>query len=255
MPQIPNIYLLQATKRNLEHAKSFQKDMGVYFFEHAMYDVKDAMSSILALCDIADMKELSEVRKYIQRVNDIISDVNLYHDRANYNVKHILLNVIKILEGSYKNRLNITHRMVSVKAKAHGDQSYLEQALLYVIIEALETEPDREIKLEIDLSQKNHDAQITLFFENHCFSEIVRKEILAIANQGGLSTQIFVDGNTSTISIRLALTFSKEDADRQRQKDRSFSMTLNEPEIKEKQDAPEKIQQRRRAGMRQYRTF
>jgi hypothetical protein len=226
MKEIPNVYLIQATKENIEKAKSFQSDMGAYFFEHAMYDVKDAMSSILALCDIADMKELPEVRKYIQRVNDIISDVNLYHDRSAYNVRHILLNVIKILEGSYKHRLNITHRMVSINAKAHGYQGHLEQSLLYMVIEVLESAGlENEVKLEIDLSQKNHDAIITLRFDDYCFPEIVRKEILQMANQGGLTTQIFVDNEGTTISIRVGLTFDrKEKTDRAME--RSFSVTL-----------------------------
>ncbi len=228
MANIPDIILLQATRRNLERAKTFQDEMVGYFFEHTMYDVKDAMSSILAVCDIEGMKRLPEVKKYIQRVNNLIEDVSLYNDRTAYNVYHILLNVMKILERAHKDQLSITYRIASVKAQARGGQAHLEQALLYMIIEAIQSmEPGRELNLEIDLSQKERDALITLKIPDHSYAEVVRKEILTVANQGQLKTQIFVKNSGSEVSIRLPLYFGAK-ADLDALSDRSLSLRLDD---------------------------
>ena len=51
---------MRATKKHLELAKAFQNDMGAHFFEHTMFDVKDTLTSILALCDM-------EISKFIRR--------------------------------------------------------------------------------------------------------------------------------------------------------------------------------------------
>ena len=98
MSHIPEVYLIQATKRNLEQAKALQDDMGAHFFEHTMYDVKDALTSILAICDMEDMKQMPQVKRCIQRVTDLLGDVRLYHDSTLFNINHVLINVINILK-------------------------------------------------------------------------------------------------------------------------------------------------------------
>ena len=86
MANIPEVYLLQATKKNMELAKAFQEDMGAHFFEHTMYDVKDALTSILALCDMEDMKQVPQVKMYILRVTDLLHDVKFYRSSSLFNV-------------------------------------------------------------------------------------------------------------------------------------------------------------------------
>ena len=131
MSNIPEVYLLQETKKNLELAKAFQDDMGAHFFEHTMYDVKDALTSILALCDMEDMKQVPQVKKYIQRVTDLLHDVRLYQSSSLFNVNHVVINVVNVMKHKYKSKISISDDLTFIKASVKSDKSHLEQVLLY----------------------------------------------------------------------------------------------------------------------------
>ena len=228
MDQAPNIYLLQATRKHFELAQAFQDDMGAYFFEHTMYDVKDALSSILAICDIAEMEELPEIKGYIQRVTDLIGDVSLYHDNNVFNVKHVLLNVIKMLEKSYKGRIDLSQQISSIKAQAKGDQHHLEKVLLYAMLEAIESSPiDKEIDLNVSLSQRERDALMNIRIENFSYSSVARKEVLNFSNQKGLKTHILSEDDATVVSIHVPLSFATRASSRKNE-DKSLSLSLDE---------------------------
>ncbi len=219
MANIPNVYLLQGTRRNLELAKAFQEGMGANFFKHTMYDVKDALSSILALCDLAEMEELPSVKENIQKVTQLISDVSLYHDNLTFNVEHVLVNVIKILEDGYKKGFSISFEVSLKEALARGSQTHLEKSLLYMIIEAIDSfkrdcsDNSKELGLMIELSQKNRDAIISINMQGFRFDELIRKEILAFSNQNDLNVQIFEVGNDTEVIMKLPLSFSSDHSD------------------------------------------
>lgn len=216
---IPNVYLLQGTRRNLELAKAFQEGMGANFFKHTMYDVKDALSSILALCDLAEMKELPSVKENIQKVTQLISDVSLYHDHMAFNVEHVVVNVIKILQGSYKESLNISLEVSLKEALARGSQGHLEKSLLYLIIEAIESikrasgNTKKDVQLMIELSQKNRDAIVTIRVQGFHFEEVIRKEILSFGNQNELKVQVFEINKDTEVTMKVPLSFPAPDAD------------------------------------------
>lgn len=179
MSNVPEVYLLQAAKRNLELAKAFQEEMGGHFFEHVMYDVKDALTSILALCDMEDMKQMPQVKKYIQRVTELLQDVRKYHVCSQYNVNHVLINVINLVKDKYKSKLQINEHLSFIKANAKSDRIMLEQIMLYSLIEAAEASPG-PVKLEVELVQKERDAVITWDLKGFRYSPVILKEIHAL---------------------------------------------------------------------------
>jgi len=206
MTNIPEVYLLQATRKNMESAKAFQDDMGAHFFEHTMYDVKDALTSILALCDMEDMKQVPQVKKYIQRVTDLLQDVGFYRSSSLFNVNHVVINVINVMKGNYKAKIHIDHDLSSIKAFAKSDKSHLERILLYSLIEAVEAVPE-ELNLAIELAQKEHDAVITIRLNDFTYSSVALREIQSFHDSLAFRMQISNQEQATEIVIRLPLSF------------------------------------------------
>ena len=212
MSNIPEVYLLQATKKNLGLAKAFQDDMGAHFFEHTMYDIKDALTSILALCDMEDMKQVPQVKKYIQRVTDLLHDVKSYRSTSLFNVNHVVINVINVMKGNYTSRLSVNHDLTFIKAYVKSDKSHLEQVLLYSLIEAVESSSG-SVSTKIQLAQKESDAVITIKLLNFHYSPVVLKEILAFHQPSIFKMQVAAQGSDTEIVIRLPLSFDTTEQD------------------------------------------
>ena len=126
---------LQIIKKNRELAKKLQSDMDANFLEHAMYDINDALTSILALCDMEQMKSIPKVKNYIQRVNELLNDVQIYQDDKIFNINHLLRNVIDIVKDSFKSKVKILSSFTQVKALVKSNQKCLERILLYILVE------------------------------------------------------------------------------------------------------------------------
>lgn len=233
MSNIPDIYLLQDTKKHQEQAKAFQDDMGAHFFEHTMYDVKDTLTSILALCDMEDMKQIPQVKKYIQRVTDLLHDVRLYHDHYHFNVNHVMINVINVLKKGYKNRIHINHDLDFIKANTQSDRNHLEQVLLYSLIEAIES-CDAELAVDVSLQQKEQDAMIIIHLRAFKYNSIALKEITEFHNPDTFRMKIgSVEGGTE-ISIRLPLSFEKAE---EKVKNIPADITIGKPKLTKKESA------------------
>lgn len=212
MTNIPEVYLLQATKKNMEQAKAFQEDMGAHFFEHTMYDVKDALTSILALCDMEDMKQVPQVKKYIQRVTDLLQDVGFYRSSSLFNVNHVVINVINVLKSNYKAKVHIAHDLSFIKAFVKSDKSHLEQILLYSLIEAVEASPEA-LNLKIELAQKEHDAVITIRLKDFIYSSVALREIQSFHDSVAFRMQIITQGQGTEMVIRLPLSFDVRESE------------------------------------------
>ncbi len=206
MSNIPEVYLLQATKKNLELAKAFQDDMGAHFFDHTMYDIKDALTSILAMCDMEDMKQVPQVKQYIQRITDLLHDVKSYRSTSLFNVNHVVINVINVMKANYAAKISIDHNLSFIKAYVKSDKSHLEQVLLYSLIEAVES-GSAGIKTEIELVQKETDAVITIKLKTFHYQPVILKEIAAFHQNSLFRMQVEKQGADTEIIIRLPLSF------------------------------------------------
>lgn len=226
MSNIPEVYLLQACKKNLELAKAFQDDMGALFFEHTMYDVKDALTSILALCDMEDMKQMPQVKKYITRVTDLLQDVRVYQSSSLFNVNHVVINVINVMKHKYKSKISFVDDLTFINASVKSDKSHLEQVLLYALIEASESAQSR-LQLNIELAQRERDAVITMRLEGFKYSTVAIKEIRDFHNASAFRMQVIELNGGTEIVIRLPLSFEPREKEGEKRKS-SVSLTLGE---------------------------
>jgi hypothetical protein len=204
---IPDVYLLQASKKNLKLAKELQNEMSSHFFENTLFDVKDSLTSILALCDMEDMKQTGKVKMYIRKISDMLNDVRLYHNSECFNVTHVLQNIISTIQSKYKGLVKLDQSITPIKALAKADQQHLEQVLLFLLIEAIEANPEKTQTITVDLHQKSHDAQITVHVEDFKYSDVSQKELETIHDQSIFKLQLEHRQGDAEVMIRIPLKF------------------------------------------------
>lgn len=195
-------------KKNVKLAEKLQSEMDANFFEHAMYDINDALTSILALCDIEQMKGVPKVKGYIQRVNELLNDVQVYQDEKIFNVNHLLRNVIDIINDSFNSEVKILTSFVVVKALVKSNQKQIESILLYLLVELIMIPNNSEKNnIHVELSQKDNEVQIMIRREDFSFSHEQLKEASELRENFTGKMEILKKGNGVSISISLPLSF------------------------------------------------
>jgi len=175
-----------------------------------MYDVNDALTSILALCDMEEMKSIPKVKTYIQRVNELLKDLRVYQNVNMFNMNHVLENVIDVIKYHFKNKTKIDYSFSKVNALAEGYQVKLEHMLLYILIEMMSggTETD-DSKIFISLHQKEKDAQILIKKVGYSFSQLAITEIDKLKENFAGNMQMENQGGEFSVNIRIPLSFKK----------------------------------------------
>ncbi len=200
---------LQSAKKNLDLAKELHNQMNANFLEHSMYDINDALTSILALCDMEQMKSIPKIKKYIERVNGLLLNVQIYQDINVFNVNHVLNNVVDIVDSNFKNKVKIEFNSVPVKALTESNQTQFQHILLYLLIELINSEPSGEALISMSLHQKEADAQIIIKKDNHNFSQGALKEVDNLRENFIGNMRMNLNNNNAEIVIRLPLNFKK----------------------------------------------
>ncbi|MBN2087710.1 hypothetical protein JW758_05155 [Candidatus Peregrinibacteria bacterium] len=198
---------LHITKKNRELAEKLQSEMDANFLEHTMYDINDVLTSILALCDMEQMKSIPKVKNYINRINELLNDVQIYQDEKNYNINHLLRNVIDMLMHNFKDKVKILTNFVPVKALAKSNQTRIERMLLYLFIELILT-PDKLDNniINVELFQKEKEAVVKIKRDDFHFSHEQIKEFTALAEDFIGSQIIEKKGNGVLITIKVPLS-------------------------------------------------
>jgi hypothetical protein len=183
--------------------------MDANFLEHTMYDINDALTSILALCDMEQIKSIPKIKKYIERVNNSLNDVRIYQNKGVFNVNHVLNNVIDIINDNFKNKVKIESSLVSINALAKSDQNKIETILLYLLVEiVMSPEENDDLKLFISLHQADKDAQIIIRKRNFDFSPATLKEIDRLRDGFGGKMDMNMVNSGIEIEIRIPLDFT-----------------------------------------------
>ncbi len=179
---------LEALKKNIDLVKSLQNDMGSKFFDYLTYDIKDALTSILAICDMEEMRQIEQVKIHIKQVNCLLDDIKLYGNNSIFNIKQVIVNIINILKNQYKTKAQIKYKITSIGGFVKGDKIYLENILLYILVESLEK---GEKNLNLELYQKEHKAIIKISLNDNLLSDLVMKEIKTFSEE--ISLKFFID--------------------------------------------------------------
>jgi len=198
---------MKAAKENQELARELQNKMNAHFLEHTMYDVNDALASILAVCDMEQVSSLPQVKKYINRVNDLLSDVKHYQDRRVFNINHVLKNVVNIMEDSFKHRMKLTLKAPSANLLVESEKAQIEQILLYSLIEFATRADDKCPEVIVELSQKDTTAQVTISGVDFSFSPHAMEELSAMRNNFDGRLRMKTEDRKVEIEIGLPVRF------------------------------------------------
>ena len=207
---INTYFSAQATKENKKLATDLRNKMNANFLEHAMYDINDALTSILALCDMEQMKSIPKVKEYIQHINGLLDDVQIYQDGTVFNISHVMNNLIDVVKDNFKSKAKISYSYTPVKALVESSQAQLEQILLYLFVELIESnEEGKDPQIFVKLHQKEKDVQITVSKSEHLFSSSSLEEFEFLRKDFIGTIRIDTNGNGVQVQIRLPLTFKK----------------------------------------------
>ena len=201
---------IQASKENKKLASELYNEMNVNFLEHTMYDVNDALTSILAICDMEEMRSIPKIKEYIQRVNTLLGHVQTYQNNSAFNINHVLENVIDVIKDHFKNKAKISYTFSEVNTLAKGNKPQLEQILLYILIDLVTAEQESDLlDISVHLCQKEQDAQIVIRKTNHKFTKSASEEIDRLIEDFVGKIRLDPKGQGVEIDIRLPLNFRK----------------------------------------------
>jgi hypothetical protein len=201
---------VQASRENKKLADKLYNEMNTNFLEHTMYDVNDALTSILAICDMEEMENIPKVKQYIQRINNLLNDVQIYQGRAVFNINHVLKNVIDVVSNRFKNKVKIQYTFSEIKPFVKTNKSQLEKILLYIFIELITAKQGADpLDISVHLNQKEQDAQIIIGNVSCNFSKTAIDEISRLHEGfiGNIQTSPKEQG--VEINIKLPLSFKK----------------------------------------------
>jgi len=201
---------MQASKENKKLAEELHDEMNSNFLEHAMYDINDALTSILALCDMEEMENIPKVKKYIQRVNSLLNDVQAYQSNSAFNINHVLSNMIDVIKDHFKGKAKINYTFSEVKSLVKSNKLQLEKILLYILVELIITGQDSDLlDISVHLHQKEQDAQIAIVKTNHRFTDFASEEIGRLIENFTGKVQINPKGQGVEIDVRIPLNFRR----------------------------------------------
>jgi hypothetical protein len=200
----------QIKKLNNEALKKLRGQILSNFLEHTMYDINDALASILALCDMEDMKSIPKVKKYIQKVNSLLEDLSVYQNDEFFNVNHVLKNIIDLIKDDFKQKANIEYAPVQVNALVKSKQTYLEDVLLCLFFELVSKANESQVDpIVVDLRQKDRDAVLTITKKNFSFSTNFLKDFDELKGKADFSIRLSPKDGGVEVVIKMPLEFNQ----------------------------------------------
>jgi hypothetical protein len=201
----------QVSKGNMELVEKLHNKMDGNFLEHTMYDINDALTTILALCDMEQVKSIPKIKKYIERINNSLRNVQVYQDKGVFNVNHVLNNVIDVIDDNLRHKVQLECSLTPINALAKSNQTIIERILLYLLIEIITSPRDNndDLKLIISLNQAEKDARIVIKKYNFSFSPAAMKDIDALKSKFAGKLNINTANSATEIDIRIPLDFTR----------------------------------------------
>jgi len=209
---ISKLLKTQAINKHNELVNQLQQEARTFFYDRMMYEVNDALASILAACDVEGKEAVPKIKQYIHRINQSLNNTKNYQSKLEedkkYNVSVVMENLLHVIKDNFKER-RLTSLISDIKAPVVGDQSQFEKLLLHVFVNMLTQRNESESDILIELRQKDQDAMITILKDSHSFSEDVLKMIEEIKISGKFtgSIKITPHGKGIEVIIKIPLQF------------------------------------------------
>jgi hypothetical protein len=202
----------QNTDKHSELVSKLQQEARTLFYDKMMYDINDALASILAVCDTDGREGIPKVKQYIHRINQALNNTKSYQSVFKYNkqfnISSSLQNLLHVIKDKYK-AAKLTCLISDIKAPVQCDQSRFEEFFLYMFINMLTGASVMDSEILIELRQKDQDAMITILKDFYVFGPEALEKINKISNRSDFNgdIQITNHGKGVEIIIKIPLLF------------------------------------------------
>lgn len=198
-------------QRELLHR--LKADTSRLFLEHSACDINDALTSILAVSELEAPRTVPRMKKYIQRVNQSLQSLKVYQSavrqKSLFDITAVLQNLLNVLEEHLQEKVSIERRLGELKAKGEGDQSELEELILYFFIQMAESGREGKSAFTVSVTQKDHEA-IAVIEVNSPLTYPEKALANLRARAGGFKNRIHLNGQSEAtqLFIKIPLLFS-----------------------------------------------
>jgi len=196
-----------------ELVKELQLQTRALFYDRMMYEINDALTSILAVCDVEGKEAVPKIKQYIHRINQSLNNTKNFQSSLRsdkkFNVNIVLQNLIHVIKEKYKD-VKMACIISDIKAPVQGDQAKFEELLIYIFISMFTNPNVLESEMLIELRQKDQDAMVTILKDSHVFSFDIMEQINKIRDGGDFkgNVQITPHGKGIEVIIKIPLQFS-----------------------------------------------
>lgn len=195
--------------------KELQRETHALFFDNMMYEINDALTSILASCDVDGREAIPKIKQYIHRINQSLNNAKNLNSEVTgdrrFNIGIVLQNLIHTIKEKYKHA-KMACLISDIKAPVYGDQSKFEELLLYIFINIFSCPEAFDSEMLIELRQKDQDAMITILKDSHAFQAEELQYINSMNKGSGFEGEIQITphGQGVEVIIRIPLHFGTE---------------------------------------------
>ncbi len=225
---LEKLLALHTEERQRELLGRLQAETSRHFLEKSACDINDALTSILAVSEMEAPPIVPKIKKYIGRVNQALQSLRGYQSalrqKHSFFIHAVLHNALNVLEEYLKEKITVTRDILEIKANGEGDQSELEELLLYFFIQMAESGREEKTEFKVMLHQKNQEAVVTVEVKNPAaYSEKALADLRARA--GGFKNRIQVNAQSETtqLFIKIPLIFLQVSKNTS-----SISVTINQ---------------------------
>ena len=210
---VVHLLSIEQEKKRQALILKFQEEVYPHFFDYAMLDVNDALTSILAICDMEGVKSVSKVKAHIQRVNELMDNVKTYQNSGVFNINHVLKNMINLFRRDFKGRVHFTHTFSIKRALSSADKNALERLLIEVLVSLLplSAQPDLSpCHISLDLCQLAKHGQVTVTRKDYQLAAEAQAKLKEISREGFTSPEVRIKNGHTEVYFSFPLHFSRD---------------------------------------------
>jgi len=203
---------IQATEKHDKIVNKLHKEVYTFFYDSMMYDINDALTSILAVSDMEGRGAVPKIKQYIHRINKSLNNTKNYQNKLSednrFNIGTVISNLIHVIKDNFRDE-NITHSISNINAHAEGNQMQFERMLLHIFVGMITGKQGTDSEMLIELRQRDKNAIITILKDSCSISDEAMEIINKIKDSNKFTGSVNIVSNDEgvEVSIKIPLKF------------------------------------------------
>lgn len=203
---------LHSKEKQDQMLKKLRTDVSRHFLERSACDINDALTLILAVGDTEAPAIVPKIKKYIQRINDSLQSLKIYQSalqqKKMFNIKAALDNILDVVEDNLKDKIVAARSLAEIKAYGQGDQSELEELLLYFFVQMAEPGSESRNEFFVELRQKKQNAVVAVSVNSNIpFPEATLRDLRSRAGRFQQGVHLTATTLKTELTVDIPLIF------------------------------------------------